>query len=1359
MRYILTAIVAMTAATVCQARTLYVDANGTGDYPTIQAAVNDSNTGDVIILLPGTYTGLGNRDIDSNGKSITVQSTDPCDPAIVAATVINCQETGRGFKFAKGESSLLAGFTIINGRSPASTFPPPLPPVNEDGDTIYSTNSIPTIFNCVIKECRVSSLIPARSTEAAIYSDNSHIKLIGCTIAENIDIGIYGYNSNAEIIGCTISNNSSGIVFTTGGSPFPVPPPIIRNYVKITDSIITGNTKGIVCGYTNMTINRSTISDNNIPGTSLSTGIAGIAAQYSNVVINDSIISRNISLYYSSSTPQPDAGGVLSSNGTLDMNNCVISDNKSVYGGGITNCQGAATIKNCRITNNTAGGLSGNNLYYIGKGGGIYAYIPTQLVIEGCTIKDNKAEGNPTNTYMTLGGGICSEGSTTAMISIKESSITGNIARQGGGVLTYSPMDINNCLLANNEAEKGGAVYCFSYSSTFVNCTFVGNRAMPVAILGNGVAYNCIFWDDIFSVNELSGVAVSYSNVRFGYPYPGGNNISLDPLFTFENDGHLLPGSPCIDAGTNTGLPYYPPFELSATDLDGNPRVIDGDSDGKATVDMGAFEFNSAVSRLAISDSDFTFSCAKNGPNPEPQVLQIRNCNGGTINWEIVENCSWLSVSPKIGTSSGTPSSVTIALDANQLDIGDYQADMLITSPGAAGSPQTVHITLQVGRLLSVPQNFNTIQKAIDEANNGDWVIVADGIYTGDGNRDIDFRGKAITVCSQNGPKTCIIDCNGTPAEYHQAFVFQTGETSNSILDGFTITNGYSDFGGAIRMNGTPTIKNCVFNKNTSTLQGGAILAETPYSTGMPIGPIVIKQCSFVENSTKDMGGAIYSRWSLKLTDCNFIGNATDIYGYKGGGGIELENYSSTSCSALIEGCKFTGNFARMGGAINAISNTSGNISIMNSTFIGNTATDMVGALNILGKYNTTISNSVLAGNRGRMSGGITLAGPSQITNCTIVGSSSIDSSPSSGGFLGNPASIRNCIITDYGPGIINNNPSAIITFSNVRGGFPGVGNIDIDPGFVKPGYWADPNNPSIILEPNDANAVWVNGNYRLLINSMCIDAGDPNYVPGTSETDLDGNPRVVDGDRYDSAVVDMGAYEYQNTAPVADAGPNQIVYAWIDGIAEVTLDANNSYDADGDTLTYLWKWSIDGNDYETNSVNPTIELPVGQYTFELLVNDGRENSEPNQVVITVIEPIKSTMLVTPRIINNGCFGQQNIMAMLQLPAGISKKQVDAGKKLLLYPGEIKANYQFVTSYYDCRRVERVIIWAYFDSNSLTDAVTGTGWVNLDVVGQLKTGQYFSGSDRVWVIKPPRKPVWCWPGYGWDWGFGGCDKR
>ena len=386
MRYILTAILAMAVATVCQARTIYVDANGTGDYPTIQAAVNDSNNGDIIILQPSTYTGSGNRNIDSNGKSITVQSTDPCNPAIVAATVIDCQRMGRGFVFIKGESSLLAGFTIINGI--AMPFP-----LDEYGDAIYSNNSSPTIYNCVIKKCGYYSYDYGASE--TIVCDYSSIKLLGCTISEN-GYAIDCVDSNAEITGCTISKNCRGVAF--GGSSYPPYP--IENTVKITDSTITDNNSAMGCSQTNLTIERATITDNNIPSTS--TGIAGIFAQYSNVVINDSIISRNKSLYYSSSTLQPDAGGVASVYGTLDINNCVISDNKAGnYGGGITNYQGSAAIRNCSITNNTAGGLCEyDHQYYAGKGGGIYSYSPTQLIVEGCAIKDNKTEGNPANTLI-----------------------------------------------------------------------------------------------------------------------------------------------------------------------------------------------------------------------------------------------------------------------------------------------------------------------------------------------------------------------------------------------------------------------------------------------------------------------------------------------------------------------------------------------------------------------------------------------------------------------------------------------------------------------------------------------------------------------------------------------------------------------------------------------------------------------------------------------------------------------------------------------------------------------------------------------------------------------------------------------
>jgi len=93
---------------------------------------------------------------------------------------------------------------------------------------------------------------------------------------------------------------------------------------------------------------------------------------------------------------------------------------------------------------------------------------------------------------------------------------------------------------------------------------------------------------------------------------------------------------------------------------------------------------------------------------------------------------------------------------------------------------------------------FGTIQKGIDTAASGHIVIVRPGRYTGNGNRDIDFRRKAIIVRSENGPESCIIDCNGTQAEPHRGFYFHYGEGPYSKLDGFTITNGYASYGGGI---------------------------------------------------------------------------------------------------------------------------------------------------------------------------------------------------------------------------------------------------------------------------------------------------------------------------------------------------------------------------------------------------------------------------------------------------------------------------------------------------------------------------------------------------------------------------------
>jgi hypothetical protein len=95
------------------------------------------------------------------------------------------------------------------------------------------------------------------------------------------------------------------------------------------------------------------------------------------------------------------------------------------------------------------------------------------------------------------------------------------------------------------------------------------------------------------------------------------------------------------------------------------------------------------------------------------------------------------------------------------------------------------------------------------------------------------------------------------------------------------------------------------------------------------------------------------------------------------------------------------------------------------------------------------------------------------------------------------------------------------VTYTDVQAGFAGSGNLGQDPLFVCPGRWVNPSDPNLAADANDAQAIWVDGDYHLQSRSPCIDAGDPNYVPPKAQKDLDGDPRVV------NQHVDMGSDEY----------------------------------------------------------------------------------------------------------------------------------------------------------------------------------------------------------------------------------------
>ena len=387
-----------------------------------------------------------------------------------------------------------------------------------------------------------------------------------------------------------------------------------------------------------------------------------------------------------------------------------------------------------------------------------------------------------------------------------------------------------------------------------------------------------------------------------------------------------------------------------------------------------------------------------------------------------------------------------------------------------------------------VPSEYGTIQTAINDCNDGDTVLVASGTYTGEGNRDIDFNGKAITLKSENGEETCIIDCQASEQDLHRGFYFHNREGNDSVLDGFTITNGCAYGGGAIycRSYSSPTIKNCTLRQNVAATtlhnvrmptitDGGAIACYDSNS--------IIVNCTFLNNFASGAGGAAYFGGSYPRTRSNVVfQNCIFSQNEALGGGAVGFDYSDVT----FRNCVISGNIAQSdsypnsnygGGGIFCFS---GSVSIFNSTIIGNRTTSSKGGGGIYVTSGKILINSSL------------------MLNDMAVQGREI-------GLL-----IPSSVLLD-------------VCYSNIQGGIEelqpdsslgwGVGNIDVDPSFAYPGYWVHADDPNIIVEqydPNNPNIVWLEGDYHLRsqagrwdpnsqtwvqddVTSPCIDTGDPN--------------------------------------------------------------------------------------------------------------------------------------------------------------------------------------------------------------------------------------------------------------------------
>jgi hypothetical protein len=238
----------------------------------------------------------------------------------------------------------------------------------------------------------------------------------------------------------------------------------------------------------------------------------------------------------------------------------------------------------------------------------------------------------------------------------------------------------------------------------------------------------------------------------------------------------------------------------------------------------------------------------------------------------------------------------------------------------------------------------------------------------------------------------------------------------------------------------------------------------------------------------------MFNSGSANLANILFINNRADSQGggfHNAGGDVDLRSVV------------FTGNVAYTGAGVCNV----GRATVANGLFVGNIAKgnygDGGGWSNWVGSE-ATLSNCTLFGNQSQKGKGGALgsAGNLTVRNCIIWGNSAKGADQ-----IGIEAGSCTVQHTDIqgGPNDVYVRPGSILNW--------GTGNIDADPCFVQPSYW-------------DINDVWIEGDYHLLGTSPCIDTGDPNYVAGPNETDLDGNPRVV------NSIIDMGAYEVQVAEP-----------------------------------------------------------------------------------------------------------------------------------------------------------------------------------------------------------------------------------
>ncbi len=766
---------------------------------------------------------------------------------------------------------------------------------------------------------------------------------------------------------------------------------------------------------------------------------------------------------------QDKGAGLFTSSSAVTLSNCTFSGNTTFgNGGGIYNSSSSLTLTNCIVSQNSDSGmltyscsLTLTNCTFSGNSGAGMVNISSTGTLNNCTFSGNTGAGMANSSALTL----------------TNCTFSGN---SGSGMSnSYNPSPtLINCRFIGNTASNGGGMYNYESSPTLINCTFVGNAAT-----NGGAIYNDFAASPTLTNCVLSGNFASSS----------GGGMYNSSLSTLTN---------CIvwGCGANPIYNKLNPATITYSDIQGGASGV-GNINSEPKFVRSPWAGPDGI--VATADDDY-----------------------GDLRLQVG------SPALNAGLNSAIPAGVTTDLAGNPriqsgtVDMGAYEGAI------ALPAPTLVFVDLNApmgGDGTSWATAYVDLQTALAFASSGTEIRVADGTYRPTSNTDrtvsfvlkngVSVRGGYAGYGAPNpdardvaGNKSILSGNIGSASSsldnsYH--VVIGSATNSTAILDGFTITAGMADgsstsqFGGGMYcIAGMPIVSNCSFTGNQANLGGGIYL-------GNNASP-VLTNCVFSANTASSFGGAIYSDCSLppSLAYCTFSANTAST----SGGAI----YNAASLSTVS--CTFSGNTANDGGGIYSASFSL--LMLSHCALSGNTASNSGGGVYNYRTTSSIFTNCAFTGNKAAAGAGMyNINSMPTLANCTFSG----NTPGQFGGAVANLESsptITNCIIWGSGVSPIANfdvSSKPTVTYSDIQGGYVGVGNMSLDPLFV------DADGADNIYGTADDDL-------RLQPSSPCIDAGSNAAVPASVTTDLEGNVRFIDipGLRDPGAIVDIGAYERQ---------------------------------------------------------------------------------------------------------------------------------------------------------------------------------------------------------------------------------------